>query len=239
MTFNHQLVNRFLEAIFPLPRQFGVLLSENENPEPINFLSFEKAIHGVDCKASISFGMSKIVILSPNLGNVVIKIPFNGYFDEYYSCAEDEEVTEWQPFSWAPGPDGSDYCLAEYEKYKRLKVYGLDCFVAKIYHYKTINGIRIFLQEKVIPENDMCIINRPSHNSQNIADRWRDEGKFYRVNSKWIANCLDKYGKSKVERFLNYCKNIDLDILEDAHGANFGYRENDTPCILDYSNYLG
>ena len=57
------------------------------------------------------------------------------------------------------------------------------------------------------------------------------------MNTEWIAICLDKYGKSKVERFLYYCENIDLDILDDIHNGNYGYRTNGTPCIIDYSGY--
>ena len=53
----------------------------------------------------------------------------------------------------------------------------------------------------------------------------------------FLANCLDKYGKSKVKRFLHYCANIDPDILEDIHDGNFGYRKDETPCLLDYSNF--
>ena len=58
------------------------------------------------------------------------------------------------------------------------------------------------------------------------------------MDTNWIANCIDKYGQSKVERFLNYCENIDPDLLEDVHSGNYGYREDGTPAILDFSNFL-
>lgn len=228
MVFNHELVNEILDAIFPLPDEFGVALSEDYDPEPSSLSSLEAAVHDIDEDASILFGMSKLVITSPNLENVVIKIPFNGYYDEY---------KEWNDFRWAPGSDPSDYCLAEYEKYRRLKTYRLDCFVAKIFHYKTISGVYVFIQEKVTPKCDLYFKYKASAKSQNLAKEWYKERKFD-IDPEWIANCLDKYGKSKVERFLYYCANIDLDILEDAHSGNFGYRNNETPVILDYSNYL-
>lgn len=234
MTFNHNLINKFLEAIFPLPQEFGVVWDDYENM-PIDFPFFKKSINNVDPDASIFFGASKIVICSPNLKNVVIKIPFNGYFIETEENGECDR--DWYPFEWATGSDTSDYCLAECEKYHRLKAYGLDCFVAKTFHYKTIDGVRIFLQEKVIPENNLYTIKKPSKKSQELANKWHKEGKIY-IKPEWIASCLDKYGESKVERFLHYCTNIDLDILEDLHSGNFGYRNNETPCILDYSNYM-
>ena len=231
MTFNHTLVDKFLEAIFPLPENFGIVLRENEESEPIDFSFFQEAVWDVDPDASVYFGMSKIVIISPNLNNVVIKIPFNGFFEENM-----EEDLYWHTFRWASGSDSKDYCLTEFEKYNKLKTYELDCFVAKIMFYKEICGVRVFLQEQVVPENDSYCTRKPSQKSQDLANKWYDERKFY-IEPEWIANCLDKYGKSKVERFIYYCANIDPDILEDAHDGNFGYRKDETPCVLDYSNY--
>lgn len=236
MTFNHKLVNKFLEAIFPLPEKFGISNYEDNDSEPIDFSSFKEAVYDVDHDASVCFGVSKIVIISPHLGDVVIKIPFNGYFFETEDEDGNSNGIDWYSFYWATGSDPSDYCLAEYEKYNKLKTYGLDCFVAKILYYKTICGVRVFLQEKVIPQNDLCHSYKPSKKSQDLAKKWYNEGKFY-INSEWIANCLDKYGKSKVKRFLYYCENIDPDILEDVHSGNYGYRKNETPVILDYSNF--
>lgn len=233
MTFNHKLVDEFLEAIFPLPEKFGVLCHDYEDSEPIDFALLQEMVWDVDPDATVCFGMSKIVIISPRLNGVVIKIPFNGYFKE----VDMEGNMYWHSFRWASGSDPKDYCLTEFEKYQRLKTYGLDCFVAKVMLYKEKCGVRVFIQEEVTPENDSYCTCRPSKKSQDLADKWYDEGKFY-IEPEWIANCLDKYGKSKVERFLYYCANIDPDILEDVHSGNFGYRSNETPCILDYSNFL-
>ena len=232
MTFNHKLVDEFLEEIFPLPEKFGVILREDEESEPVDFALIQEIVWSVDADASVYFGMSKLVIASPHLDGVVIKIPFNGFFNEY----DAEGHTFWQPFKWASGTDKSDYCLTEFEKYNRLKDYRLDCFVARVIYYKEICGVRVFIQEEVTPDNDSYQTRRPSQRSQDLAEKWYSEGKFY-IEPEWIANCLDKYGKSKVKRFLYYCANIDPDILEDIHGGNFGYRSNETPCLLDFSNY--
>lgn len=232
MTFNHELVDKFLEAIFPLPEEFGIICYEDADSEPTDFSFFQEAVWEVDSNASINFGMSKMVIMSPNLGDIVIKIPFNGYY-----IMTDTEELDWNSFFGATGSDSADYCLAEFEKYNKLKTYGLDCFVAKTIFYKTICGTRVFLQEKIIPKNDSCYTRKPSRKSQDLADRWYDEGKFY-IEPEWIANCIDKYGESKAKRFLYYCAKTDPDILEDLHGGNFGYRQDETPCILDYSNFL-
>lgn len=236
MTFNHKLVNDFLEAIFPLPDEFGVVVFDDGGSpeEPINFLSIERAVFDVDPYAKVYFGISKLVITSPNLDNIVIKIPFNGTF------SEDEDTGEliWDEFRWANSSDSSDYCLAEYEKFKKLKTYGLDCFVAKTLFYKTIDGVRIFIQEAVTPDLDFCSFEKipSSQKSRTLAKQWQSEDKFS-MDFEWIARCIDVYGESKVKRFLSYCENIDLDILEDMHDGNYGYRDNLTPVILDYSNF--
>lgn len=224
MTFNHNAVDKILTAIFPLPEEFGL----DNDTKPVNFSLIQNQIKTVDACAHINFGISKMAIISPSFNNIVIKIPFNGEFNEY---------AEWLPFEWANGSSSSDYCLAEYEKYCRLKTYGLDCFVAKTIKYKTIDNVRIFIQEKVIPEEDTCSLDFiPSLKSKELARRWQEEGQSI-FDTFWFANCLDKYGQSKVQRFLYYCNNIDLDILEDIHEGNYGYRENGTPVILDYSNF--
>ena len=230
MTFNQKVINQFLDAIFPLPENFGITISSHEDEENEDIIKFEKNVHRIDSKASIRWGVSKIVIISSKLQNIVIKIPFNGYYND---C--DEEIY-WNDFIWATGSDSNDYCLSEYEKYKKLKIYNLDCFVAKTWYYKTIDGVRIFLQERVVPNDDSYKIKAPSKKSQDLADKWYEEDKI-NMNTEWIAICLDKYGKSKVERFLYYCENIDLDILDDIHNGNYGYRTNGTPCIIDYSGY--
>lgn len=233
MTFNSKIINNILDNIFPIPENFGVLVSCSDGTEPINFNELKTAVFDADPSASIYFGMSKLVIASPNIGNVVIKIPFNGYWME--TDCETGEI-EWNPFEWAAGTDKSDYCLTEYEKYERLKTYDLNCFAAKIIYYKTICGVKVFLQEYVEPLAESCKSPNASNNSKNLAKKWKDEGKFY-INQDWIANCLDKYGESKVERFLYYCDNLDPDILEDVHSGNFGYRKDGSPCLIDYSNY--
>jgi len=238
MTFNNQLIDKFLDAIFPLPEEFGTFGSEHEE-EAECITNFKRAVKQVDLEASIRSGISKIVITSPNLNGIVIKIPFNGYFykDEENEDGDKDEIF-WNPFDWAPGTDSTDYCLAEYEKYDRLKTYRLDCFVAKVYYYKTIDRTRVFLQEEVIPQIDApSTIKKPSKKSKELAREWYKKDVMS-VDPEWVAACIDKYGKSKVKRFLRYCRDVDFDILEDAHNENLGYRKNGFPCVLDYSNFL-
>ena len=230
MNFNYQLVDKILNVILPLPKNFGI---DELYDEPNDLLLFKNKLHEVDKEAIIFFGLTKMVISSPQLNGVVIKIPFNGRYG-----SDDDEKPYWIPFKWADASDCSDYCLAEWEKYNKLKKYRLNCFVAKTFYYKQIMGVRIFIQEQVIPLDEFYktpII--PSKNSQKLAKQWWRESKID-VDPDWMANCLDLYGQAKVKKFLHYCEDIDPDILEDVHSGNIGYRTNGTPVILDYSNYL-
>ena len=237
MIFNNELVDNILNAVFPLPEKFGIVLYANKYEEDELLQDIEYNIKQIDPMASIEYGMSKMVIMSPRLKNVVIKIPFNGCFEEEQDLYTAKRKKVWEPFSWAPCSDSSDYCLAEFEKFDRLKTYDLECFVANTIHYKNIFNTNVFIQEEIIPINYSEKTYKPSKNSRDIAEKWHEEEKIY-MDTDWIANCIDKYGQSKVERFLNYCNNIDPDILEDMHSGNYGYREDGTPALLDFSNYL-
>lgn len=237
MLFNKELINKILDAIFPLPEQFGIVLYANEYEEDEQIEDIKYKIQKIDSTASIEYGMSKMVIMSPKLKNIVIKIPFNGYFMEEKGVYDNKAKKTWEPFYFAPCSDASDYCLAEFEKFDKLKTYDLDCFVAKTIYYKNIFDTNVFIQEQVIPVNCSEKVYKPSKKSRDIAEKWHEEEKVY-MDTNWIANCIDKYGQSKVERFLNYCENIDPDLLEDVHSGNYGYREDGTPAILDFSNFL-
>jgi hypothetical protein len=230
--YNYSLIDKFLEAIFPLPAHFGILYSNSYEDTPIKFSELEQAIHDVDPEAEINYGISKMAILSPNLDNVVIKIPFNGSF------SKENEIYVWYPFESASGSDIADYCLAEYEKYNSLKTYGLDCFVAKTIFYKTIDNFRIFLQEEVTPECNYLSALKPSERSKKLAKEWKDKRNFY-YSQEWLASCFDAYGEDKVAKLFDYYNQVDSDILQDLHDGNIGYRIIDkSPAILDYSNFM-
>lgn len=238
MTFNRTQIDKILDMIFPLPEEFGTY--EGEEFEGI--YRIEKNIHTIDPKATIAYGISKLVIIAPSIGNVVIKIPFNGYFYEVYIDEEsdDTELT-WLPFDDAEGSDPSDYCLTEYEKYQNLKKYNLNRFVAEVIFYTERDGIRVFLQEKVTSVDDSYHTPIASKKSKDLVKRWSNErfqnGHCILVSEEWLANCIDAYGVDNVQEFVYYCDNVDPSIVRDMHSGNYGYREDNSPVILDYSDF--
>ena len=205
---------------------------------------YEEITTKVDPFARVLFGMSKCVITAPSLKGVVIKIPFSGtyecYFDDDHEdndyVYEDDEYI-FSPFSCAETKDGWDYCMSEYEKYKELRRRNLECFVAQTQFYNiTENNLRVFLQEKIISREYDTFDRVPSLRSKDIAKQWQAQD-LLTVDTTWLASCIDNYGESKTKRFLDYCQDKNYQIIADFHYGNYGYRNDGTPAILDYSGF--
>ena len=233
MKYNKESVDKILDAIFPIPEQFGVIAS-GDFAEPIEFFDIRKNVKEVDANAKIYYGMTKLVILPSDCENIVIKIPFNGLFEEDPVSGE----LDFYYFYGAAADNCSDYCLAEYEKYTELKAQELECFVAETICYRQFGNMTIILQERITPEKDICFPAKPSKLSSAMAKSLiKDLELTLLYEREWVANCIDCYGYQKVKEFLTYCEKVDPDIVEDAHDANYGYRKDKTLAFLDFSNF--
>lgn len=245
MNINFENINKVLDAIFPLPPEFGVESSSNDVSEEPALAEIEHRIFKVDPRAFIRHGISKLVLISPNFGNVVIKIPFKGTrCEEYFiSDSEDEEseyeyYTEFTEFSGASDRDSSDYCLLEYEIYNTLKHYSFSCFAVKTIFYKIIEGTRIFLQEMACPEEECDESFDISEKSEKTAIRWRHEHRYSTsMDTNWVAACIDKYGERKTKKFFEFADENNL--LYDMHNGNYGYRKGGYPVLIDFSDFNG
>lgn len=244
MNINYSFVDEILDAIFPLPEKFGIGadMDKVENIETILQRDINEDIR-------VCNGISKMVILAPALGDIVIKIPFNGQYtygerfgprrhsSKWVDESEEGVPIEFEYFSGAGGSDETDYCLAEYEKYQNLIASCLDIFVAQTLFYKIKNGVRIFLQERVNPVEDSIATPRPSEKSIKAAKRYSNDSAYVYMDCNWIANCIENYGEEITEKFLSYATDIDEDILGDMHDGNFGYRDDGTPVLLDFCDF--
>lgn len=244
MNINYPFVDKILDAIFPLPEKFGIRADVDyvENIEAILQKDISKDIR-------VCHGISKMVILAPALGDIVIKIPFNGQYtygarygpwrhsSKWVGETEWGKPIEFEYFSGASGSDETDYCLAEYEKYQNLKDSSLDIFVAQTLFYKVKNDVRIFLQERANAVEDSIATPRPSENSVETAKKYYNNTDYAYMNLDWVANCIDSYGRDITERFLRYVAEEDEDILGDMHNGNFGYRDDGTPVLLDFCDF--
>lgn len=176
MNFNRELALELVNAVFdmmPEDYQFGPVCGNDQIPT--NFEMIYDEVKKVDVDAELHYGISKLVIISPHLGDYVIKVPFNGMYEENYDCGcskedgcdyngrcccycehgvEPDYKDYWCDYSNADSPTGWNYCDAEWQKYKNLRKIGLDYFVAKTYPFVEINGFKCFIQEVAIAEND-------------------------------------------------------------------------------------
>jgi hypothetical protein len=260
MNFNRELALKLVNTVFdmmPEDCQFGPVCGNDQTPT--NFEMIYDEVKKVDEDADVHYGISKLVIISPHLGNYVIKVPFNGMYEENYdykctldggcpyscgSCYHCEHSIEpdpneyWCDYSNADSPTGWNYCDAEWKKYKNLRKIGLDCFVAKIYPFVEINGFKCFIQEIAVAENNT---NGSETSRVTVASRKKAESlnnEFYcDLNEDWLGLCIEIFGAKKVRRFMEYARYTDHDILADMHSGNYGYRPNGTPCILDFASF--
>jgi hypothetical protein len=239
LEYNKAAVDELIEAIYPyLKDHFSTELEKDTRP-------LYSAIENFDPKAQVHQGVSKIAIECPRFNGVIVKISKRGqYFLMDRGNGQDHE---WSPFVCAKdGADGNDYCLAEYNKYLALKEQGLDSFVAETILHSSFekDGVvfNIFVQEMVLSYLNCCDCPLPSKESSAAAKEYQEEDDdndtICGFAEDWVANCIDIYGYEKLDDFLTYCCEVDPDIREDNHYANYGYRCcNKTPCILDYSNF--
>lgn len=260
MNFNRELALKLVNAVFdmiPADGQFGPECGNDQIPT--NFEMIYDEVKRVDADADLHYGISKLVIISPHLGNYVIKVPFNGMYEENYdydcskengcdylcrcccSCehgVEPEYKDYWCDYSNADSPTGWNYCDAEWQKYKNLRKIGLDCFVAKTYPFIEIEGFKCFIQEIAVAENDA---NGNETSRVTCASRQKAESlnsEFHcDLNEDWLGLCIEIFGAKKVRHFMEYAENIDPEILNDMHSGNYGYRPNGTPCILDFASF--
>ena len=260
MNFNRELALKLVDAVFdmmPEDYQFGPVCGNDQIPTKFGMIYDE--VKSVDADAELHYGISKLVIISPHLGDYVIKVPFNGMYEENYDCdcskedgcdydgrcccycehgIEPDYKDYWCDYSNADSPTGWNYCDAEWQKYKNLRKIGLDCFVAKTYPFVEINGFKCFIQEVATAENDADgnETSRVTAASRKKAESLNSEF-HYDLDENWLGLCVETLGASKVRRFMKYVEEKDPEILNDMHSGNYGYRPNGTPCILDFASF--
>lgn len=260
MSFNRELALKLVDAVFdmmPEDYQFGPVCGNDLIPT--NFKMIYDEVKRIDADADLHYGISKLVIISPHLGNYVIKVPFNGIYEEnyHYKCALDGECPYshcdcyacehgiepdpkeyWCDYSNADSPTGWNYCEAEWQKYKNLRKIGLDCFVAKTYPFIEIGGFKCFIQEVATAEDDADgnETSRVTAASRKKAENLNSEF-HYGLDEDWLGLCIEIFGAKKVRHFMRYARYTDHEILDDMHSGNYGYRPDGTPCILDFASF--
>lgn len=228
--FNATVGRKIIETVF---ESIGVYHTRQLAEDDIDFDQLYLDTSPIDEDIEFYNGVSKLVIYSPAFSEqAVIKIPFNGYYEE----GEPNEYPEWLEFVSADCENGWNYCEAEYNKYKQLQKENISCFVAKTLPFITIFGVTCFIQEFVKPIGTCFQEKAYSFESTTKAKTLIKE-KRIAINSNWVTACIEFYGLEKTSQFFEYADKVDRAILRDAHCENYGYRLNGTPCLLDYSDF--
>lgn len=253
MRYNRDVAMRIFEVLENyLPINFGKV---QDDDYIVNIGEIEDELWAIDPTVKFYSGVSKLAIVAESLGEVAIKVPFNGcyeYSDEYYDYRRsdeydyDDDEEEWdferkysfEKFCGGGGKNNNDYCAEEYAIYKELKELGYEQFVAETELLGGVNGMYILVQEFVTSMNDHCkkIVNsqRSIETSKRIKE---DYSSANNVDDDWVAACVEHYGEELSDKFFNYTEEDGYSILADAHWGNYGYREDGSPCILDFSDY--
>lgn len=197
----------------------------------INDLSHKKiSVHAEE-------GASKGVFLIDGCDKV-IKVPYDGYWESSYD--EDEGYDEdFVSFHSANGhnkyfEDDSvwDYCENELEKYKLAVSLGFAEFFPETTFYGYVNDRPIYLQERVKTFYD----REDREPSAHAKELYKSNGdKFKVANATWVQLLIDRFGLDKVNAFMDFIKEYDMD--GDLHTGNIGFKYDGTPCILDFSGY--
>ena len=254
MRYNRDVAMKIFEILEDyLPTNFGKILQDDDD-YIVNIGEIEDELWAIDHTVKFYSGISKLAIVAESLGEVAIKVPFNGcyeYSDEYYDCQHSnnyDDDEEWdfdrkyyfEKFYSGGGKNDDDYCAEEYATYKELKELGYEQFVAETELLGSIDGRYILVQEFVTSMNDYCkkIVN--SQQSIETSKRIREDySSANNVEDDWVAACVEYYGEELSERFFNYTEEDGYSILADAHWGNYGYRKDGSPCILDFSDFSG
>ena len=236
---NKNYVYSLLENV-EFPEQFGFNDDTDELDCNEDILA---VVNDVDVAVKSCYGASKYVLMNDSL-SYVIKIPFNGFWTETYTDDEvDSEEIEYE-FSYFNGACrdsyatdmiySDNYCKTEMRLFQVMEEQGLDMFFARIEYAGTINGKEVYVQEKVIPYKR----SKKTGVSSPLAEKLSSTPRIY-LESDWIEAAIQFYGEVLTKQFINFLStDEDGEIIGgDLHTDNYGYREDGSPCLLDYSGY--
>lgn len=204
-----------------IPASFGT----NEDYDITGEINY--VLNQLDESVQTTWGVSQFVIINDSWDKVV-KIPFAGGYTIHYS----DDGEEWEDFDdWS-----KDYC--QYS----LDIYNAACkekiapiFAEMQFLGKTINGAKIYTQEKISINyassetkysNDS--FNKVKHNQSTIKSGWT------RFKLSWLATAIDYYGEDLVNNFINFCVKNNI---SDTHHHNYGYRKDGSPVIFDFASF--
>ena len=217
---------RKIVSALNLPEEFGC-----DDGEFDTFPIEEQIQDVVDGDFFVSNGITKMVIIVDDLP-FVIKIPFNGQREYMWIDETHCDDGTWYPFYQADSSKGWDYCGAELDYTTAIQEEGYGMFVPDMMYLCTVCGYDVFVQEKVYP---MCENRHTYGASEASMEKARECRRSFDI--EWTARAIDIYGMDAFIDFCDWADNALPDMMHDMHSANYGYRENGDPIILDLSGF--
>lgn len=174
-----------------------------------------------------AYGASKFVIFISE--EEVVKVPFNGC---YWWDEDAEGGYRFDEFMT------TDYCAVEAAIYADAVANGLGKFFASTkYAGMTIDRTPIYVSERVYTFYDNGRVREKtdsfSENSREQAIKFKEKIDF-NIHTEWLARAIEYYGAEMVDKLLQFIEEREIN---DFHTENIGFREDGSPCILDYSGY--
>lgn len=219
-----------------VPINFGYYFEDGEDSRELSDFIYE--VYSINEEAKVNHGISKAVIIDPDL-DVVVKIPFNSDF--YYNMENGDDLTYNPDLPDIIETIEKNYCQIEADIYKECAGTGYGIFLARTEEIDE----KHYIQEKCkMYEDKYDICNEEFQKSTSKAIKKYEEklkDKKYFFPSRFLLDMIKSYGEDKTFKFLNFL-NSDSDIARtissDLHNGNIGYRVSDgTPCIIDYSGW--
>ena len=172
---------------------------------------------------NLEVGMTKTTIIFKEDDEWVYKIPHNGIYIPI-SAGFNKESSQMY-FSRLK----ENACEKERIFYSCLPSDNIKKYFLKIYKWKRLDGITLYVQNKVqiLPEEAMDYGELPWY--------LKDKIKFD-ISTFWINRAIEKNGVDSVVDLVDYLNN-NLDVTEDLSPSNLGIDKNGNPVIIDYSGF--
>lgn len=222
-----KLTKVFNEIVKKVPENFGW---DEYNTEEENTAVISEALKDAKVAEGAYRGATKAVAVVSGCSSV-LKVPYSGKWD-YDKSVDCDYFTRFE------GADNSkdhnwDYCLTEYEVYEAAKENGLDIFFPKTEIMGECESGTVIKQERVLDFYEYCSISE----DRTIELVYLDAKYCDLINSQWIAAAIERYGKTMVDKLIDFLEDNFPIVVEDLHNGNIGFRENGDPIILDFSGW--
>lgn len=222
-----KLTKVFNEIVKKVPENFGW---DEYNTEEENTAVISEALRDAKVAGGAYRGATKAVAVVSGCSSV-LKVPYSGKWD-YDKSVDCDYFTRFE------GADNSkdhnwDYCLTEYEVYEAAKENGLDIFFPKTEIMGECESGTVIKQERVLDFYEYCSISE----DRTIELVYLDAKYCDLINSQWIAAAIERYGRTMVDKLIDFLEDNFPIVVEDLHNGNIGFRENGDPIILDFSGW--